>query len=350
MAKFGTIGKLDKGRSGTWHRRHWHSAGATRYPLDAESFGADLPRLIREHIVPGHAPAEPMLAADDAVVTLGSCFARELRAFLAGAGFASDNFWIPSALNNTYALLDFVSWCVTGAETGRGYRYDTTADGDIQDWRPEAERERILGHVRDAGAFVFTIGLAEIWEDRETGGVFWRGIPRDVFDPERHAFRLSTVEENERNILRIVELVRTANAEAPVILTLSPVPLMATFRDIPCMTADCVSKSTLRVAIDRALGSAPSGTYYWPSFEIVRWVGGHLPWAAYGVDDGVSRHVTRSLVAEIIDAFVEAFYTPEAVAELRARAGAQRSGGDHEDGRRSRFGAVRRLRPGQSPQ
>jgi hypothetical protein len=53
----------------------------------------------------------------------------------------------------------------------------------------------------------------------------------------------------------------------------------------------------------------------------VRWVGGHLPYPAFGVPDRRARHVSRYLVAEIIDAFVEAFYTPEAVAQLRARAG-----------------------------
>jgi hypothetical protein len=318
MAKYGTIGKLDKSRSGTWQKRHWHSVGATRFPLDATDFETDLPGLIREHVLPGHVPAEPMLSADDSVVTLGSCFARELRIFLAGSGFASDNFWIPSALNNTYAILDFVSWCVTGAETGRGYRYDRADNGDIADWKPAEEREGILGHLREAGAFVFTLGLAEIWEDRETGQVFWRGIPRETFDPDRHAFRLSTVEENEGNLHRIVELIREVNPRAPIVFTLSPVPLMATFRGISPVTADCVSKSILRVALDRVLAQRPENVYYWPSFEIVRWLGGHLPSAAYGVDDGVSRHVTRSLVAHIVRAFVEAFYTPEAIAAFGA--------------------------------
>jgi hypothetical protein len=320
MAKFGTIGRLDRRRSGTWHKRYWHSLGATRFPLDAEVFSGDLPRLIREHVLPGHTPPEPLLEADARVVTLGSCFARELRKFLARAGCESDNFWIPSALNNTYAILDFVSWCVTGRETGHGYRYDATEDGDIREWMPEEERERIREYLETAGAFVFTLGLAEIWEDRETGGVFWRGIPRDLFDPERHVFRLSSVEENGRNMLEIVQLVRQVNEAAPIVLTLSPVPLMATFRDISCLTADCVSKSTLRVALDRVMASRPPNVYYWPSFEIVRWVGGHLPSAAFGVDDGVSRHVSQELVGHIIDAFVETFYTPAAVAQLSAAA------------------------------
>jgi len=111
------------------------------------------------------------------------------------------------------------------------------------------------------------------------------------------------------------------NATAPIVLTLSPVPLKATFRGISCVTADCVSKSTLRVAIDSVLGHSLEGVYYWPSFEIVKWLGPHVPWPAYGSAEKDSRHVAQYLVAHIIDAFVEAFYTPAAVAELRAGSG-----------------------------
>jgi hypothetical protein len=82
-----------------------------------------------------------------------------------------------------------------------------------------------------------------------------------------------------------------------------------------------VSKSTLRVALDRVVGRGLPGVFYWPSFEIVRWVGGHVPWPAYGFNRGDSRHVTRYLVAEIIDAFVESFYTPAAVEEMHRNVG-----------------------------
>ena len=59
--------------------------------------------------------------------------------------------------------------------------------------------------------------------------------------------------------------------------------------------------------------------YYWPSFEIVRWVGAHLDWPAYGVPDGVTSHASRYLVAAIIESFTESFYVPEAVADMRSR-------------------------------
>jgi GSCFA family len=309
-----------------WGANRWHQdAGVFRFPDDRRMFARDLPKLIREQILPGHVPAEPLLESGDSVVTMGSCFAQELRDHLSARGFASGNFWIPSGLNNTFAILDFISWCVTGSDSGAGFRYDRFDDGEIRHWLPEGKRDRYDRHLREAGAFVFTFGLAEVWQDRETGGVFWRGIPEKIFDADRHVFRLTTVEENEQNIVRLVELIRSVNPDAPIVLTLSPVPLMATFRGQSCVTADAVSKSVLRVAVDLVAQRRLPGVWYWPSFEVVRWAGGHLPYPAYGVPDRRARHVTRYLVAEIIDAFVEAFYTPAAVAQLRAQNAGKRA-------------------------
>jgi hypothetical protein len=296
----------------------WHKTAANYFPSDRRQFD-DFERLIRDFILPGHTPDEPLLQADDLVVTLGSCFARELRTFLSDAGLLATRLRVPEGLNNTYAILDFIAWCVTGSETGRGFRYDRLDSGEIREWAAEDEREAFARAFADAGAFVITIGLAEVWQDRETGGVFWRGVPKEIFDADRHVFRLTTVEENADNILETIDLVRQVNATAPIVVTLSPVPLEATFRDISCMTADSVSKSVLRVAVDQVMSAGRPGVYYWPSFEIVRWAGAHVSWPAYGFHDDRSRHVTRYLVGEIIGAFAEAFYVPEAVQLMRSR-------------------------------
>jgi hypothetical protein len=300
----------------------WYIPNANTYPGDQRLFEGDLSTLIREHVVPGHVPAAPLLDESRTVVTLGSCFARELRMFLSASGVKAERFWIPSGLNNTFAILDFFSWCVSGQETGRGYRYARGADGTISDWTAPAERQAYLDAFSRAGAFVFTIGLAEVWQDRESGAVFWRGVPKEIFDAGRHVFRLTTVEENARNLQEIVTLIRQMNAEAPIVLTLSPVPLLATFREISCLTADCVSKSVLRVAIDQVMTERIQGLYYWPSFEIVKWVGATLPWSAYG-EGGSARDVNRAVVAAIIDTFVEAYYTPEAQRAMRDRRAAE---------------------------
>jgi hypothetical protein len=93
-----------------------------------------------------------------------------------------------------------------------------------------------------------------------------------MFDPSRHGFRVSSPEENHANLVRIRDLIRTARPEAKIIFTLSPVPLMATFRPISCLTASSVSKAILRVALDELMRdcSGDANMFYFPSYEIVK--------------------------------------------------------------------------------
>lgn len=315
------IGKLTKKRAGSgpesWSEDRWYQSNINNYPRTNEDFN-DLPNLIQKDILPGSGPKSPILSKGDTIITLGSCFAAEMRFFLNDVGLSSDSFWVPSGLNNTFALLDFISWCVTGEQTSQGFRYERSGDGDIEDWKPKFERSKYLEYIRNAGAIVFTIGLAEVWTDRDSGGVFWRGIPSNIFDEKRHVFRVSTVEENQNNISKILELIRTINQSAPIIITLSPVPLKATFNDTSCIMSDCISKSILRVAISNALKNKDDNTYYFPSFEIVKYAGGHLPYPVYGTDDGVVRHVSRFIVQLILFEFIRSYYGEDILASIQS--------------------------------
>ena len=82
----------------------------------------------------------------------------------------------------------------------------------------------------------------------------------------------SSYEENLANLVRIRALIRSARPEAKVIFTLSPVPLMATFRPVSCLTASSVSKAILRVAIDQLMrdNADDRALFYFPSYEIVK--------------------------------------------------------------------------------
>lgn len=119
--------------------------------------------------------------------------------------------------------------------------------------------------------FVLTFGLSEVWYDEPTGNVFWRTVPKAAYDPQRHKFRASTVAENADNMRAIHDLIQKHRPGAKTIFTLSPIPLVATFRDVSCITANSVSKSTLRVAVDEVVRERgkESELYYWPSYEIV---------------------------------------------------------------------------------
>jgi len=55
-------------------------------------------------------------------------------------------------------------------------------------------------------------------------------------------------------------------------MTLSPIPLIATFRQVSCITANSLSKSLLRAALDdlRELkAEIRQDVYYFPAFEII---------------------------------------------------------------------------------
>lgn len=310
------IGSLAAVREGSgpasWGEGVWHSSGVSKYPSSLSAFD-DIGGLTREFCLKGHSPTAPILNVAGNVVAIGSCFAAELRHFLSDVGLSSNSFWIPSGLNNTFALCDFFSWVVTGNESARGYAYERGDAGSIRDWKPELEQEEYRKAIEDAAWFVFTLGLAEVWEDAKTGKVFWRGVPENVFEEGRHRFRLSSVSENTSNIDEVIKFIRLLNPTASIVLTLSPVPLKASFSEKSCITSDCVSKSVLRLAINDYLSKEQleEGVYYWPSFEIVKWLGCHLPYPVYGTDDGVVRHVSRFVVNKILELFVEHYYGKE---------------------------------------
>ena len=93
-----------------------------------------------------------------------------------------------------------------------------------------------------------------------------------------------------------------------IIFTLSPVPLNATFMGRPTIISDCVSKSILRVSLDEFLNNhVHENIYYWPSYEMVRWVGAHTDFPTL-FEDNTPRHVNNKVVSIIINNFVRKFF------------------------------------------
>jgi hypothetical protein len=116
--------------------------------------------------------------------------------------------------------------------------------------------------------------------------------------------RTPPVAETKAVIREVLALLRILNPMARLYVTISPVPLIGTAELSSAIIADCVSKTTLRAALHELLQeSATADTHYWPSFEIVRWLGAHTTLPAFGADDNASRHVSNWLVEMIVDRF-----------------------------------------------
>ncbi len=267
----------------------------------------DVPKLIESTVLKGWLPPRPPFRRDARLLTMGSCFAHELRNHLAERGIASGWLFVPSGLNNTFALRAFIDWCVTGERSGDAYWYDEHRSGGAVRWEPAEEQAYYRRMLEQIDGLVLTVGLAEVWYDTVSGGVFWRGVPKSIYDEEKHRCRMTSVAENADNLRTIRRLIRSVRPGLPIIVTLSPVPLNSTFADESCVTADCLSKSVLRVAIAELLADADPHLHYWPSFEIVRWLGAHLDHSLYG-DDGNPRHVNRRAVRMILESFMTHYF------------------------------------------
>ncbi|HUK58752.1 MAG TPA: GSCFA domain-containing protein [Stellaceae bacterium] len=294
----------------------------TRYP-DRKDDYADLSTLIEKHVLPGWLPDRPPFGPHSRIVTLGSCFAGALRTYLMSFGYESEGLWVPEALNNTFALRQFIDWSVAGILSDDAYWYDADEQGRGRKWLPSHEQASYRKMFEAAAGIVITVGLAEVWQDLETGGIFWRGVPRALYEPGRYRCRMSTIEENEANLRRIVTTLRSLGDQRPIIFTLSPIPLLATFQKTSCVVMDCVSKSILRVAIANVCESRLDGVFYWPSFEIVRWVGSHIPTSMFGDDARDERHIAGFVAPLIMKHFIKHYFVEPARAasadELKPR-------------------------------
>lgn len=138
----------------------------------------------------------------------------------------------------------------------------------------EADRARHLAAVRallgSLDVFVFTLGLTEAWQSRVDGAVFplAPGVVAGRHDPTLHSFVNFDYDQVLADLEAFVERLRRLNPTARMLLTVSPVPLAATWQDRHVLTATVHSKSVLRAAAD-ALCRRHAHVDYFPAYEIV---------------------------------------------------------------------------------
>jgi len=256
--------------------RTWFRGEHINYnPVEAQMVSVD---AVPEYILKGWVPEVPVITPQTQITAFGSCFAANISNWLAKRNFRVLNkaddakrayvVACGEGMVNSFVIRQQFEWAwenkVFDQPLWHGYKaQDFGYDPEVQ-----AETKRIFD---ETDVFILTFGLSEVWYDEPTGNVFWRTIPKDVYDPERHKFRVSTVEENSDNLNAIYALIRKHRPDAKIIFTLSPIPLIATFRDNSCISSNSVSKAVLRVAIDEVVrDKADEGVLsYWPSYELI---------------------------------------------------------------------------------
>ena len=278
------------------------------------------------------------------VATAGSCFAQHISRTLSNSGFdyyipeqaeagvpvteaSRRNYGVFSArFGNIYTTRQLVqlfdraygaftpeedAWVRPDGRFVDPFRPQIEPDGfeTVADLR--ASRESHLGAVRDMfeklDILVFTLGLTEGWRSKQDGAVFplAPGVSGGQLDLARHEFINFTAAEVTDDLNRFLAKLKSVNPNARVILTVSPVPLIATYENRHVLVSNTYSKAALRVAAEEAAQGHDNVTYF-PSFEII--VGNYNHSAYYEAD---LRSVRPEGVAHVMRLFMQ-HYSDEA--------------------------------------
>src|SRR5579885_1298864 len=246
-----------------------------------------------------------LIRRSDKVASAGSCFASNMVPYLENAGFTylrtetvhpafADlepealgyaNF--SAAYGNIYTprqLLQLLKRCLNTFVPAEdrwpegeyvidplrpGLRYRARSDREF-DLLTAQHLRKTRQAFAEADVFVFTLGLTEGWLSRLDGTVFpaCPGTVAGSFDPARHAFKNFTVAEIIEDLDEFITLLREINPAIRLILTVSPVPLVATATERHVLSATMYSKSVLRVAAEEIVRNHRHVTYF-PAYEIV---------------------------------------------------------------------------------
>jgi len=278
------------------------------------------------------------LGRDDRVATAGSCFAQHIARYLKRSGFGflvtetahpivpaeaaeRHGYGLYSArYGNIYTarqLLQLFDRAYGGFAPAEDiwvgpeglrfvdpFRPTVEPGGFASEAELRADRAHHFARVREMfetlDIFVFTLGLTEAWESTVDGAVFpvCPGVSGGTFDPAHHAFRNFRTGEVSADLAAFIARLRGVNPVARVILTVSPVPLVATASGNHVLAATTYSKSVLRAAAQEIVEDH-EGVFYFPSYEMIT---GAPAAARYFAGD--LRNVTEEGVAHVMSVFL----------------------------------------------
>jgi ABC-type polysaccharide/polyol phosphate transport system ATPase subunit len=169
---------------------------------------------------------------------------------------------------------------------------------------------------------VFTLGLTEAWRCKVDGAVYpvAPGVAGGIMDSSRYEFINFRVSEVVEDLEKFLALLHAHNPRAQVILTVSPVPLIATYESQHALVATTYSKSVLRAAAGE-ICTRHKNCDYFPSYEIVT---GNYSRGTYFESD--LRNVTAEGVDHVMRLFLKHYaqesredsVDPELMKELSA--------------------------------
>jgi len=266
------------------------------------------------------------------IFTVGSCFARNIEMHLEKEGFdiPSRRYFAGAELinkYNPYSILQEFRWALgLDQRPGPDARLIPVTDNgwfDLQLHNAVEEagsREdciywieqsaRFFDEMKTCRYFILTLGLIEVWYDRETNTYINEplnfvkyyedneSLQRQFAD--RFVFRILNFSEAYAAMHEVFTLIKQVCPDPRAILTVSPVPLVGSFGGDDVMVANTYSKSLLR-AVAEEIRREFNFIDYFPSYESITLSPPEAVWE----DDRV--HVKDSAVAVNVRRMVEAY-------------------------------------------
>lgn len=277
------------------------------------------------------------LERQDRVYAIGSCFAREIEAAMISRGVPVPSFninmleadlfdgphpWSLPAFFNRYTTASMLREVqnLTGNKPLGADELIYEANGKCQDLHYGNSLQlgsRDLLYKRRAAAFsmgssistadliVITLGLIESWFDKESESYMLEAPPPNLLrNKDRFELRVLDFAENLDCLNRIYDIIKSHNSKAKFLITVSPVPLHASFVEEDIIVANMNSKSVLRAVAGRFAQDKVDADYF-PSYERVMYADPDYAWKSD------RRHVTDQMVQTIVDAFVSEYISAE---------------------------------------
>jgi hypothetical protein len=308
----------------------WYKDGAD--PADAAGTYA-FQRLHQTWFTPKIDP-KFKLRRDDKFYAIGSCFARGIEFALQrrkmSVESAAPEFARLISVNNertgigfinkynTFSILNELCWALDPAAV---FPVESIARVTETTWSdPHAnptlelvgleetlERRELLRTVTErivnCRAVIITLGLAEVWRDVKAD-VYLNSTPIPPLlekEAERYELHLTSFAQNWANLEAIHALLsRYGHPDLRIVVTVSPVPLHATFLKMDVVLATTYAKSLLRAAAQQ-WAIAHENVDYFPSYEIVQ----NSDRAAIWEPDRI--HVTVAGLHHIVNVFLQSY-------------------------------------------
>jgi tetratricopeptide (TPR) repeat protein len=156
---------------------------------------------------------------------------------------------------------------------------------------------------------IVTLGYVETWFDRKLGLYLNVMPPTQMIraEPDRFEFRVLSYNDVLAGLNDLYALLQKHRTKPlKMLVTVSPVPLLATFRDMDVLLANAYSKSVQRAALDEFL-IGKTGVDYFPSFEFVTLSNPTVAWSR-----GDYRHVNQDVINRIMDNVMQSYLVRDA--------------------------------------